>query len=177
MRIAASIIGVLLVALISFAGGTKIGARRALFSSQWGQNYERNFLGSGFDTRPRMMGGFRGMMGSWRDWDEKGMRNPHGIGGEIISIASDSLVIKDKNNQENTIRVNEGTIINRGRDTIALTDLKTGDRIVVIGKPVQDGAVVAHLIRVFGQNDNTTQNQQNNTNTQQNNINQNTPNQ
>lgn len=137
--------GIFLVALFSFAMGVKVGFHKASFSVRFGENYERNFLGGpeGFDGKkmPRM--------GKMMGLDDRGMRNPHGVAGEILSIAGDTLVIKNRNNQESSLRVDDKTIINRARQTLSLGDLVTGDSIVVVGTPGDDGIVLARLIRVF----------------------------
>jgi len=84
------------------------------------------------------------------EFEGRGMRNGHGVAGTIISISDNSIIIKDKDNKENTISVNDGTVINQGRDTIKIGDLKNDVEIVVIGKPGDDGVIAAELIRVFG---------------------------
>jgi hypothetical protein len=142
-KVAAITSGVLLVALVSFAGGMHVGFRKALFSSSFGANYEQNFLGFPDDRPPRPTSSMMDPVG------EKGMRNPHGLSGEILSISGDTLVIKDRNNQESTVHVSDATIINRGKETLTLGDLMNGNKIVVIGKPQDTGVIDAHLIRVF----------------------------
>lgn len=137
--------GIFLVALVSFALGVKVGFYKASFSARFGENYERNFLGGDFREGRPPMPGFARMM----DSDDRGMRNPHGVAGEILSIAGDTLVIKNPENQESTLRVNDKTIINRGKKTLALSDLSVGERIIVVGKPGDDGMIFARLIRVF----------------------------
>jgi len=146
-KIAVLAIGVILVALVSFAGGVFVGFRKARFSYRFGENYERNFVGGPFQGPAGMMGrGPRGMMG---DFEGRGFRNGHGIAGNIISISDSNIVIKDRNGQENTISVSDQTLIKRGQDTVKLTDLKQDEQIVVIGKPGDNGTVSADLIRVF----------------------------
>lgn len=143
-KVAAIACGVLLVALAGFAAGLSVGSHRALFSARFGENYERNFLGGPEAGRPgSSLGGMMDPKG------EKGMRNPHGVGGDIISISGDTIVIKDKNDQESSIHVSDATIINRDKETITLSDLVVGDKIVVIGKPQDTGVIDAHLIRIF----------------------------
>lgn len=143
-KVAAITCGVLLVALTGFAAGISVGSDRALFSTHFGENYERNFLGGPEGTLPTPP------LGDMVDpKGQKGMRNPHGVGGEILSISGDTIVIKDKNNQESSIRVSDATIINRGEETITLGDLAVGNKIVVVGKPQDDGVISAHLIRIF----------------------------
>ena len=146
--VASAIVGIFIVALVSFAMGIAVGIHKANFSNHFGENYERNFLGK----RPEMNDprGPMGMMGEkLRDFEGKGMRNGHGVAGTIISIADNNIVIKDKDGKENTIATTDKTIINLGRDTIKITDLKNDEEIVVIGKPGDNGVVNADLIRVF----------------------------
>ncbi len=144
-RVGAIMGGVVLVALLSFAVGVRVGLHKALFSTHFGQNYERNFMGGFEEKGTRMMPPFGKMM----DANDRGVRNPHGVGGKIISIAGDTLVIKDRNDQENSVRVSETTSINRGKETVVLQDLAVGDRLVVVGKPGDDGIIMAELVRVF----------------------------
>jgi hypothetical protein len=57
-KLAALAVAFILVALVSFAGGAKVGFRKALFSCRWGENYERNFMGQRPSFgRPGFMGG------------------------------------------------------------------------------------------------------------------------
>jgi len=154
-RIAVIATGSFLIALIIFSVGVNVGFHKARFSNDFGKNYERNFMGS----RPNMMGSEFGPMGKMReklrDFEGRGMRNGHGVAGTIISIADNSIVIKDKDGKENTISVSDKTIINFGRDSIKIGDLKNDEEIVVIGKPGDNGAINADLIRVFDTNINT----------------------
>lgn len=134
--------GVFLVALLSFAVGVKVGFHKAKFSADWGRNFERQFLGEqGGKEGP----GFAGLL----RMKDKGMRNGHGLAGEILSIADSTIMIRDRANQENTIRLNESTIINQGSTSLTPSDLAVGQKIVVIGRPDDDGVVAARLIRVF----------------------------
>lgn len=140
-KIAALAVGVFMVALVSFSGGVAVGFKKARFSYKFGENYERNFTG------PRMgMGRGGGMMGDFRGQD---FRNAHGLSGTIISITDSNLIIKDKDNKENTIAVTDKTIIKRQRDDIKISDLKQNDQVVVMGSPDDNGVVNADLIRVF----------------------------
>lgn len=147
---AAIVCGIVLVALISFAAGVKVGVHKALFSARFGENYERNFMG-GEGRDGRNMPPMKKMMDKVTD---KGMRNAHGVAGEILSVNDNTLIVKDRDNQESTIRMSEATIVNRGKDTVDMSTLTVGERIVVVGKPQEDGVIAAHLIRIF-QNDNS----------------------
>jgi len=160
-KIAAVIVGVVICALVIFSIGVSVGMRKGRFSSDWGRNYEKNFMGPkegmfehGFPPSPGMMERFEG----------KGMRNAHGIVGEIISISDNKIVIKNPDNQENTIAVGEKTLIKKFQEDLAVSNLQVGDRIVVMGKPGDDGMVEAQLIRVLpepGMGNNLNNNQKN----------------
>lgn len=144
-KIAALIVAFVLIALVSFAGGTKIGFHKALFSCQWGENYERNFIGRGQYFGKK---GFTDFMA--RGFEGKNFRNSHGLSGTIISITDSQLIIKDKEDKENVVLVTDKTAIKKTRfDNLKLNDLKVDDRIVVMGKPDENGVIRAILIRVF----------------------------
>lgn len=159
-------LGVLLVALSSFAVGTAVGFHKARYSYAWGENYERNF-GAGFgrgEGHPGMMGnrgGYSSGMMSGRDGYGSGMmgnwgaqggdyRNAYGVSGGILSITGDNIVVLDRFGRENTVAVSDKTVIKNGRDTVTRDDLKTGDQITVVGNPSDTGVINADLIRLFG---------------------------
>lgn len=142
LKVAAVSCGVLLLILLSFALGVKVGFDKALYSAQWGKSYERNFLGGDEGRGGRPSGMWGGMMG-------KGMRNAHGLGGEILSLSGKTIVMKDRNNEENTVQVVDDTIIRRGKENISVDNLTVGEKIVVMGRPGNDGVIAARLIRVF----------------------------
>jgi len=147
-KIAALAVGVVIIALVSFAGGVAIGFHKARFSYKFGENYERNFVGGNFQRQKggMMERGPRGMMG---DFGGQGLRNGHGIAGSIISVSNNAIVVKDRSGQENTISVNDKTLIKNGQNTIGINDLKNDEQIVVMGQPGDNGTVNADLIRVF----------------------------
>jgi hypothetical protein len=147
------VMGFVIIGLGSFATGLKVGLDKARFSYNWGENYERNFIGpkqggfpGGFEGPGRMMGGAGrggfGMMG-------QAFRNGHGIGGDIISISENSLVVKDDSNNENKVNVTDKTIIKMYGEDLKFSDLKQDQRVVVMGKPNESGSIDAVLIRVF----------------------------
>jgi len=153
-KIAALVVGVIIIALVSFAGGVATGLHKARFSYEFGKNYERNFVGGPFQGPGMMDRGPRGMM---LDFEGRGFRNGHGIAGAIISVADTKIIIKDRNGQENTISVSDQTLIKRGQDTISINDLKNDEQIVVMGRPGDNGTVNADLIRVFDKENNNIQ--------------------
>lgn len=131
--------GVLLVALVSFASGISVGLHKARFSYAWGEQYEQRFMGG------PMPGPMRGMGIP----DGRGFRNPHGTLGEVVSVSEDLILVKDRENQESTVRSDEETIIMKQRDRISVGQLVAGEKIAVVGKPGDDGAVAADFIRVL----------------------------
>ncbi len=129
-------IGAIIILLIVFRAGMGFGYRRALFSEQWGKNYERNFLG------PRPGLGMRG-------FNDPSIMNSHGASGSIIKVNADSIIIKGDDGLERNILVGTTTVIKQFQDTVKITDLKVNDRVVVIGEPSAQGEIDAKLIRIF----------------------------
>jgi len=148
MKTAAAIVGVLVLMFASFASGIAVGFKKARFSYSWGENYERNFVGPRMLPPGGPMGDPRGMM------ENRDLRNAHGISGSIVSISGNNIVIKDRDNKENTVAVTDRTLIKDGRNDISISDLKNDERIIVIGKPDNGGVISADLIRVFSGNPN-----------------------
>lgn len=142
-KITAIVIGLVILVLVSFASGVAVGFRKARFSYAWGANYERNFMG------PRGGGGPFGMM---RDFEGRDFRNAHGLTGTILSINDNNIVVKDRDNKENTVNITDKTIIKQGPDTIKISDLKPDLRVVVMGNPDDQGVIKAVFIRVFNNN-------------------------
>jgi hypothetical protein len=128
-------IGVVIMVLGILRIGISIGEHRARFASQFGDNFERNFRG----PRSGMMGGYFNNM----------MPNGNGAIGEIISLNLPQLVVNGSDNLEKTIIVSTSTVIRQFQGNIQSSDLKTGDFVVVIGNPNNNGQVEAKLIRVM----------------------------
>ncbi len=165
IKIAVAVVGFFLIVFISFAGGVVVGLHKAKFSYQWGQNYEKNFMGSvrggGREKEAggcveKMLGGCMG--GGIKDMprkiEGKNFRNAHGLAGTIISISDNNLIVKDRDNKESTITTTDKTLIKRGMDDFKIVDIKANDQIVVMGTPNDQGVVMAELIRVFDNNSN-----------------------
>ena len=151
-KIAAAVCGVIILMALSFAAGLQTGLRKAKFSFAWGENYERNFTSMHPGMGPEMGPGpgLPERMGDMKNrFEGREFRNAHGLAGTIISISENNIVIKDKENKENTISVSNKTLIKSGKDDIKITDLKQDDKIVVMGRPGDNGTVNADLIRVF----------------------------
>jgi len=149
IKIAALVVGVVIISLVSFAGGVAVGIHKARFSYRFGQNYERNFIGGPFSGSNGIMGRGSGGGGMMGDFEGRGFRNAHGIAGQVISISGNNIVIQNRNGQENTVTVSDKTLIKSGSNDIKITDLKADERIVVMGQPGDSGTINADLIRVF----------------------------
>jgi hypothetical protein len=165
IKVAVAVVGFFLIVFISFAGGMAVGLHKAKFSYQWGQNYERNFMGSekgngrgkeSVGCAGKMMGGCAGggMQNFPRNAEGQNFRNAHGLAGTILSISDNNLIIKDRDNKEATITTTEKTLIKRGVDDLKITDLKANDQLVIMGTPNDQGVVTADLIRVFSNQSN-----------------------
>ena len=154
LKMAIIIFGAILIALIIFASGVAVGFRKARFSYQWGQNYERNFMGHGHGLMeaPNRDLNREGMRDFLRGPEGRDFRNPHGIMGAIVSIADNSIIIKNRDNNESIVMTDDKTIIKRNTDDLKISDLKVDDQIVVMGAPNDQGVISAKLIRVFNSN-------------------------
>jgi len=133
VRWAAGALAAIVIFLLAFGFGVSVGYEKAIFSSEWGRNYERNFSG------PPPMGMMPG-------------NQPlamHGVAGTVIDVSSSGVSVRDDDNDEQSVVIASDTIIKKMNTTISLGDLATGDRVVVIGAPNSDGQVEAHFIRVF----------------------------
>ncbi|MGB3073173.1 MAG: DUF5666 domain-containing protein [Candidatus Moraniibacteriota bacterium] len=141
--LAAVVIGVVLVAVASFAVGFSAGLHKARFSYRFGENYERNFVKGRPGDMPMMD---QGML---RRMDGDLFRSGHGVTGVILSLADRTMTLRNPAGQESSVAVTDATIYNKGSDRVNFEDLSVGDMVVALGKPSDDGTVVAALIRVF----------------------------
>ncbi len=141
---------ILIVLFLIFAAGMAVGFKKADFSYRFGDNYHKNFAGGcaegGCFGCGAIKGDRQGMMGCA---DNGGFIDGHGVSGQIISVSAGSIVIKDRDNVEKIISVDDKTIVNKLRETIKIADLKAGDSVVIIGDPASDGKISAKLIRVM----------------------------
>jgi hypothetical protein len=155
IKIITAIVGLLLIILLSFAAGAGIALHKARFSCFRGQGMERSFMG------PQMMsskeGGPRGFL---REFEGRDFRNGHGLVGTISSISDNNIIVKNGNNQETTVVINNQTAIRNGNLNLKVTDLKQNDKVTIMGKPGDNGAINATLIRIFSSDQGNDQNNQ-----------------
>jgi len=134
------IVVIILVELVLLVGvfdlGMKVAFRKARFTYSWMNNYPANFG----------MPGGRFMDHNPGDHE---FINDSGVSGQIVSIKDNLITIKGTDNNEKTISVSAGTAIRKGFTDIKLTDLKAGDKVVIIGEDDDKGQIEAKLIRVL----------------------------
>jgi len=129
------VIGFVVVALMIFAAGMEVGYMKASFSFQFGDGYYRpfdsgeNHHGMGIFSAP--------------------ISGAHGVTGKILSIALPTMVVADRDNTEKVVQIENETVIRAERKTIAPSDLRAGDLVVVIGEPDASAEIEAKFIRVL----------------------------
>ncbi|KKP79969.1 MAG: hypothetical protein A2271_01155 [Candidatus Moranbacteria bacterium RIFOXYA12_FULL_35_19] len=151
LKIALIVIGEILLLFSVFSCGMAVGLKKDRFSHKFADNYERNFIGR--EKNDKHLGSMPAPLPKFMDdFSGRDFRNAHGIAGTIFSISDSTLIVLDRDNKENTVLVTEKTLIKSQRDDLSRSDLKTGDEIVVMGSPDENGVVSASLIRVFNPN-------------------------
>lgn len=134
-KIGSFVLSLLLALVVGFAAGKAVGYRKATFSYRWGESYHKNFAG------PR--GGFL------REFSGQDFMEASGAFGRIAKIDGAMLVVASPDDAEKVVLVNAQTIIKRFRDTVAISDLKVDDDVVVVGEPNSSGQIEAKVIRVM----------------------------
>lgn len=139
-----SVIVVLAVLSGVFSLGVSVGFHKAGFNGRLGERYERNFEGG--RRGPGMMGGFgmgRGLM------FDRNLPSAYTTAGEILDLNANGLTVIDNDGVEKNVSVTDKTIIRKYRDDIKFAELKTGDAVVVMGAPDNQGRIEARLVRVM----------------------------
>ena len=125
--------------LFVFSAGVAIGFHRAEFTGRWYEGYRQNFMGPMPGKRaPVVPVGVNPM-------------SSHSVSGNILSVDDDSIIIKTADG-ETMVSFGDKTAIREKTDDVKATDLKVGDRVIVIGSPNAQGQIQAALIRVVDQN-------------------------
>lgn len=129
-------VGIIIVGLLIFSAGVRVGFHKASFGRAWGENYERNF---------GMMGPGRPPFGFGRD----SYPNAHGATGKIIKTELPNIIVQDKDNTEKVVLIKDDTVIQQMMQNIKASDLAVDQYIVVIGSPNDKGQIEAKFIRVM----------------------------
>lgn len=137
-RVALWIIGAMVFVLLAFGTGTLVGYQRGIFSTHFGQEYYRNFYGSGGPAPAGMviLGGPPPM-------------NQHGTVGVVIDVGSSTIATQDLDGDEESVVVATDTVIRDMNRTVTIGDIAVGDGITVIGEPNNHGQIYARFIRIF----------------------------
>ncbi len=136
MRIILSLIGGLVVVMLSFGAGMAVGYWRGIFASRFGENYLMNFRGRGG------MGMFPGGAPPL---------NQYGMEGTVIGVNPSSSIIdiEEPSGDEGSVAVTKNTVIREKDRTIPLGAIVPGNIVVAIGDPDGKGQILARFIRVF----------------------------
>ena len=67
----------------------------------------------------------------------------------MISVGSSTIATQNPDGNEQSIVIDEDTVIREINETISVAEIDAGDRIAVIGEPNDTGQVHARFIRVF----------------------------
>ncbi|MFZ1627108.1 MAG: DUF5666 domain-containing protein [Candidatus Moraniibacteriota bacterium] len=145
LSIASLVLGALLLVVVSFSIGFSAGLQKARFSYAWGENYERNFMGPA--------GGPMGPDKLLKRMDGKMLRSGHGAAGEIISLNGDTIAVTGLDGEEWSFSLSANTKIKKGGESVGVSRLEVGDRIIVLGRPNAEGALIADFIRAIGKDD------------------------
>jgi len=144
------VLAAMIVVMGSFRAGMHVGFKKANFAYRWDENYPRNFGG----PRPGMMMGVNDRP-SWKGQnfkpfnDGRFMMNPHGTNGLIVKVATGTIAIKGSDNIEKTVLLTKETSVVAERQNVTVNDLKSGDEVMVLGDPNEQGQINAKFIRVF----------------------------
>lgn len=132
----AFIFGGLFILFFVFQMGMMAGFRKASFSRDWGNNYERNF--GPMHKAPPFIGG-----------DIGGLPNAHGAIGKIIKVEYPNIVVLDKDQTEKIVTINDQTNILERKEKVGKEVLVVDKYIIVIGSPNTSGQIEAKLIRII----------------------------
>lgn len=137
------VIVTIVLMLISFGAGTKVGFRRSEFSGRWGETYFRKNFGE--PKRPMRSNSFLDM-GAMKKND---FINPGSVIGKVVSLSSEKgITVAVKDGTERVVVLGDNTIVRKFRENIKLEDIKIGDNVVVFGAPNEEGYLEANLIRL-----------------------------
>lgn len=75
----------------------------------------------------------------------------HGILGTVeqVDLQTRLITVRSERGEYALVQVGEGTLLERWGQTVDLTKVKAGERIVAIGAPDREGRVVARVVRLL----------------------------
>lgn len=127
----------LILGFVIIAGGAFFGGMKYQESKQ--SNFQSRFANNGFEARN---GNSQGQMMSGGNRNLNGFRP---VNGEIISADDKSITIKLTDGSSRIVFFSDKTTVNRSTQA-AVSDLKTGEKVMVMGQQEADGSIVAQTI-------------------------------
>jgi hypothetical protein len=124
------IVVLLLVAGGSFFGGTVYGKSQAQTA-----------------LAARRQGGFTGADGQGLPGANGRTGAQGGIFGQIENIGDGVMTVKDNNGKQTQVKVTDTTLIEK-QAAVKLTDLTTGETVIISGSTAADGSVTARSVQV-----------------------------
>jgi hypothetical protein len=135
-----SLVVLLVVLGVLIIGGGTLAASKIAFGGFRNSNKSKNGVGLIGNSRYGGMG--RGMM---RGSSYRGARGS-GLSGSITAINGNNITVKDSNNKEYTVVVQDSTSINNSGGIAKLSDLQVGNNVSVRGPSNSSGQVTANTI-------------------------------
>ncbi len=132
VRVIASIVGALVLALLIFHAGIVVGSRHDLFERH---NTKHDF------SFPFFPNGF--MMPYYGF-----IPNNHGSVGTITAVTLPTLSLRTRAGTNKIVLISSSTII-RGENDTGTSSLIAGDKIIVLGEPDRQNRIDAHFIHVL----------------------------
>jgi hypothetical protein len=123
-------LGVIIIVLFIFEAGVITGYHKAAFAEHWAEHYSDNF-------------------GPMNGFPPRGIANPHGTAGSIVSVSLPTFVVAGPSEAERTVEVDAQTIIRKGTTLASTTDLVKGATVIVIGTPDDNGIIDAGFVRIM----------------------------
>jgi hypothetical protein len=147
LKIILGVILVLVIAAGSFYGGMVFGKNQSAASAATvPMNFPEGFQppdGAALPGDGTGRFGARGQGGAAGDFAAQ----PGMIFGEIQSIDGDTLLIVDANGAQKSVQVTKTTLIEKNA-SVEITDLATGEIVIVSGSENDDGSVTARSVQV-----------------------------
>lgn len=130
------ILGAVFILALVFQAGMMVGFRKASFSRDWGNNYERNF-GPKREASRLLKDGMRDIP------------NANGAIGKIIKVDFPNITVLDKDQTEKVVIIKDDTSILERKEILTKDSLTVDKFIIVIGNPNAQGQIEAKLIRIM----------------------------
>ena len=128
-------------ALLVFGAGMQVGYHQARFEHNFGDNYDRMFVGPHHNDQ--FMTGGLPFIG------HHDTVNDHGAVGEVVRMSGSQFVVAGIDKVEKTITMDTHTMVRQYRDATSSSAIHVGSFVVVIGTPTNTGEIAADVIRLI----------------------------